>query len=82
MHNKKKTPLLNLLKNCISAKWGPSNIVYKRWMHFLFVFFKFLIVGLPNPFANCLFLKLIPVLLIVLETDLSAMKVDFSSKNL
>ena len=50
---KKRVPLLNLLINCISARWAPGILSIKYECKFLFL--TFLIIGFWNPSDNSLF---------------------------
>ena len=50
-HNTNLMPLLNLLINCISAKWAPQILSWNDG--YTFIFLNFLIIGLCNSSANC-----------------------------
>ena len=51
-HNKKRTPLLNFLINCISARSAPQILFIKGDCTFLLSNFR--IIGLRNSSANSL----------------------------
>ena len=51
--NKNLNPLVNLLINCRSARFAPQILSIKGECTFLLL--NFLIVGLCNSSANCLF---------------------------
>ena len=52
-HNKNQNPLLNLLINCIPARSATQILCIKD--NYTFRFLNFLIIGLSNSSANCLF---------------------------
>ena len=62
-HNKNLNPLLNLLINCISARYAPKILFIKGECTFLLL--NLLITGLCNSFSNSL-LEIIQFLTVLL----------------